>query len=98
MLGVLFIVRIGNVSSFDVQKMAGCIVFQTPTVSPILRGRGYEIPSLNLYMDYSNFAHFTRKSMNILLDSRQNAKICDFGLAHQMCMESLGRGLVSNRR
>lgn len=81
MLGVLFTVRIGNVSSFDVQKMVWCSCF-----------RGYEIPSLNLCMDYSNFAHFTRKSMNILLDSRLNAKICDFGLAHQMCMESLGRG------
>ena len=26
--------------------------------------------------------------MNILLDSTKHAKICDFGLAHQMCMES----------
>lgn len=33
---------------------------------------------------------FLRKSMNILLDAGQNAKICDFGLAHQMCMECPG--------
>ena len=25
--------------------------------------------------------------MNILLDAQQHAKICDFGLAHQMCIE-----------
>eukprot|EP00435_Cladocopium_sp_Y103_P021380 s815_g5.t1 len=40
------------------------------------------------FLHSQRVVHRDLKSMNILLDSRQNAKICDFGLAHQMCMES----------
>mmetsp|Transcript_57549 Transcript_57549/g.134816 ORF Transcript_57549/g.134816 Transcript_57549/m.134816 type:complete len:605 (-) Transcript_57549:97-1911(-) len=40
------------------------------------------------YLHSQRVVHRDLKSMNILLDSAQNAKICDFGLAHQMCMES----------
>ena len=36
--------------------------------------------------------------MNILLDSSQNAKICDFGLAHQMCMESTTKSRGDRQR
>ncbi|CAE7949300.1 unnamed protein product [Symbiodinium sp. KB8] len=40
------------------------------------------------FLHSQRVVHRDLKSMNILLDSSQNAKICDFGLAHQMCMES----------
>jgi len=40
------------------------------------------------FLHAQRVVHRDLKSMNILLDSAQNAKICDFGLAHQMCMES----------
>ncbi|CAK9110184.1 Probable serine/threonine-protein kinase DDB_G0267514 [Durusdinium trenchii] len=40
------------------------------------------------FLHSQRVVHRDLKSMNILLDAGQNAKICDFGLAHQMCMES----------
>lgn len=40
------------------------------------------------FLHAQRVVHRDLKSMNILLDSQQNAKICDFGLAHQMCVES----------
>mmetsp|Transcript_77524 Transcript_77524/g.136749 ORF Transcript_77524/g.136749 Transcript_77524/m.136749 type:complete len:1064 (+) Transcript_77524:137-3328(+) len=40
------------------------------------------------FLHSQRVVHRDLKSMNILLDAQQNAKICDFGLAHQMCMES----------
>lgn len=40
------------------------------------------------FLHAQRVVHRDLKSMNILLDAQQNAKICDFGLAHQMCMES----------
>jgi len=40
------------------------------------------------FLHSQRVVHRDLKSMNILLDAAQNAKICDFGLAHQMCMES----------
>jgi len=40
------------------------------------------------FLHSQRVVHRDLKSMNILLDGQQNAKICDFGLAHQMCMES----------
>lgn len=40
------------------------------------------------FLHSQRVVHRDLKSMNILLDAGNNAKICDFGLAHQMCMES----------
>ncbi|CAE8632472.1 unnamed protein product, partial [Polarella glacialis] len=40
------------------------------------------------FLHSQRVVHRDLKSMNILLDAQQNAKICDFGLAHQMCVES----------
>ncbi|CAE7730566.1 unnamed protein product [Symbiodinium pilosum] len=40
------------------------------------------------FLHSQRVVHRDLKSMNILLDSTKHAKICDFGLAHQMCMES----------
>jgi len=36
------------------------------------------------FLHANRVVHRDLKSMNILLDAAQNAKICDFGLAHQM--------------
>eukprot|EP00933_Yihiella_yeosuensis_P040904 TRINITY_DN35315_c0_g1_i1.p1 TRINITY_DN35315_c0_g1~~TRINITY_DN35315_c0_g1_i1.p1 ORF type:complete len:1075 (-),score=210.90 TRINITY_DN35315_c0_g1_i1:93-2954(-) len=40
------------------------------------------------FLHSQRVVHRDLKSMNVLLDVQGSAKICDFGLAHQMCVES----------